>query len=287
MKLKFSVSFFLFAGFLVLAGERLTFLVYILSVILHEYAHGLAGGFFHCKFSEVKLFAFGGVTYGDVEILAPMEEVVVSLAGPLVNCLVALLFTAMWWIVPASYLFTDQIVLANLSLALFNLVPAYPLDGGRMLACLLKQRFGYRRALRFVKILGVLFAAALFGLFVTSAFAEFNLNLGVCALMLVWAALAERDAGGLKRLKNIELGEERFRKGLAVRSLALSDDLTLLDVLRRLNPDYFYELKFCRNGRVVAEIDQFTLAKWTETFPLDRRIRDLTEKSLQKTSDRL
>lgn len=281
MKIRFSVSFFLFAAFLLIAGDRLTFLVYILSVILHEYSHNLAGGFFHCKFSEVKLFAFGAVTYGDVEVLKPGEEVIVSLAGPLFNALLALLFTAMWWIVPATYLFTDTVVFANLSLALFNLLPVYPLDGGRILTCLLKQRFGYRRALRFVMALGFAFSAALFGLFVWSAFGELNLTLGVCALMLLWASLSERGEGGLKRLKNLTIDAAALRKGLGVRTLALSDEMTLLEVLRRLNPDYFYELKFYGGRRLTRSMDQFALMELTERFDLGTRVRDLPQKSLQ------
>ena len=282
MKIRFSVSFFLFAAFLLLAGDRLTFIVYILSVILHEYSHNLAGGFFHCKFSEVRLFAFGAVTYGDIEVLKPVEEVIVSLAGPLFNALVALLMTAMWWIIPATYVFTDTAVFANLSLALFNLLPVYPLDGGRILTCLLKQRFGYRRALRFVMALGFAFAGALFMLFVWTAFGEMNLTLGVCAVMLLWAALADRNDGALRRLKNLTLDEERMKKGLGVRTLALSEDMTLLEVLRRLNPDYFYELKFYRGRQLARSMDQFELMELTERFALDTPVRDLPLKIFTK-----
>lgn len=282
MKLKFSASFFVFAAFVLLAANRWIFVVYVLSVILHEYAHQLVGGLFHCKFSEVRLFAFGAVTYGDVEILTPGEEILTGLAGPLVNALLALLFTALWWIVPETYVYTDGAVMANLALALFNLLPAYPLDGGRILCSALKGRLGYRRALLVVKVLGWILAALLFLGFVASLFFTFAVNLGVTAAMLVWAALSDHREHTARRLKNLTLGESELKKGLSMRSLALSEDLTLYEVLRKLNPDYFYNLYFYRGRECVLACDQFLLMQWAENEELTASVRQLREKGLQK-----
>ena len=282
MKIRFSVSFLVFAGFVLLAANRWVFAVYVVSVILHEYAHQVTGGLFHCKFSEVRLYAFGAVTYGDIEILSPGEEILTGLAGPLLNLLLALLLTAMWWIVPSTYVYTDSAAMANLALALFNLLPAYPLDGGKVLCAALKPLFGYRRALKTVRILGWILASALFAACACSAFGQFQISLGVTAAMLVWASLSDPPEQTARRLRNLTLGERELCSGLSVRSLALSEELTLLDVLRRLNPDYFYRLYFYRGKTCVYVCDQFRLMQWAETQPLTVCVADLVQKGLQK-----
>ncbi len=107
------------------------------SVLLHELGHALAGRIFGIQTRDITLYPFGGVARMNMGLLAPLPEVVVAIAGPAVNFGIA---GAAWllgaWGVPGM----SELLLLNLALGIFNLLPAYPMDGGRVLRALLSLR---------------------------------------------------------------------------------------------------------------------------------------------------
>jgi len=107
------------------------------SVILHELGHALVGRLFGIQTRDITLYPFGGVARMEVARMRPWPEIVVSLAGPFVNLLmvgVGLALSALG----AS--FGLELALLNLGLGLFNLLPAYPMDGGRVLRAAMSLR---------------------------------------------------------------------------------------------------------------------------------------------------
>jgi len=112
------------------------------SVIVHELGHALTARRFGVKTSSIALFLFGGVASLEAEPPTPAADALVAVAGPAVSAIVALLaYGAMHLVdavVPLRY--TDAaasilayVTFANAMLAAFNLIPAYPMDGGRVL----------------------------------------------------------------------------------------------------------------------------------------------------------
>ena len=83
----------------------------------------------------------------------------IALAGPVINIAVGFFFIATWWIYPEFYAYTDIIVSANLSMALVNLLPIYPLDGGRIIFCFFANKLGYDKSFVINKIAGGLFSS--------------------------------------------------------------------------------------------------------------------------------
>lgn len=104
-------------------------------VLLHELGHCLAGRYFGCETKQIVLYPFGGFAFMKIS-LNPIEELFIAVAGPLVN--VAFIPILIWCesIYPDSY-FVQQIQLNNLVMLIFNLVPSYPMDGGRIFRSLL------------------------------------------------------------------------------------------------------------------------------------------------------
>ena len=117
----------------------LTALVFFGSLIGHEFAHSLVAKAGGLRISRVTLFMFGGVSQMDDEPRSPGQEFVVALAGPAAS----LLFAGAFWglaaaartlgVAPAVWVPLDYLSLINISLAVFNLLPGFPLDGGRVL----------------------------------------------------------------------------------------------------------------------------------------------------------
>lgn len=126
-------------------------LVYFLSVLLHELSHSLVARTYGVEMRGITLFIFGGVAEMTDEVPSPQAELVIAAAGPAMSLLIALglfglagLGGVSGWPAPAT---TVLIYLAflNGSLAVFNLVPAFPLDGGRILRSIL---WGWKGSLR-------------------------------------------------------------------------------------------------------------------------------------------
>lgn len=154
----------------VAAGLRGTLLVSLifLSVLLHEWAHSYVSERQGLRVRAVTLFPFGGLATLEGLPRSSRQEVSIALAGPLANFLLAAaLAVALNRLDPAMD-FTRPILAgeeilpslfwANIYLGLLNLVPAYPLDGGRVLRGLLLARMDYFQATHKVALVGQLFA---------------------------------------------------------------------------------------------------------------------------------
>src|SRR5215211_3147734 len=140
------------AGAAAAASHTLFFVCFFLCVLLHEFGHIWMAGRFGVQTPDVILLPIGGVARLERIPEEPAQELVVALAGPAVNFVIAgLLYLALGGLWPSGGLQLDnpgvgllaRLMSANLFLAVFNLIPAFPMDGGRVLRAFLAYRYGY------------------------------------------------------------------------------------------------------------------------------------------------
>lgn len=106
-------------------------------VVLHEFGHALTARFFGIKTRDITLYPIGGVALLEKEA-RPAQELLIAIAGPLVNVVIALII---YFYIPIGALdganadatFSQRLFIVNIILVLFNMIPAYPMDGGRVL----------------------------------------------------------------------------------------------------------------------------------------------------------
>jgi stage IV sporulation protein FB len=154
------------------AWSGLAFMVLLFAcVVAHEFGHIFTARAFGVATPDVTLYPIGGVARLERIPEQPHEEFLVAIAGPLVNVVIA--FTLVVFaganlrandlsaVETARGALVDRLAAVNLFLALFNMIPAFPMDGGRVLRALLATRLGYVRATEIAAFVGQGFAFAL------------------------------------------------------------------------------------------------------------------------------
>jgi Zn-dependent protease len=137
-------------------------LAFFASVLLHELAHALVARAVGVPTAEIRLFVFGGVARIAVEPADPGGEALVAMAGPLTSVLLAgLLELASRAVAGPPGDLLALLFVGNLVVAGFNLLPGFPLDGGRVARALLWRLTGRRLATRATALAGRALAAAL------------------------------------------------------------------------------------------------------------------------------
>ena len=207
------VTFLLLLVLFLSGGLKWLFLVagIFFFVTLHELCHSLVAKHFGINVREITLLPIGGIASMSNMPEKPSQEFLISIAGPLFNVFVALVFFyPLKYILGSDVLFHPPSILTwpltvsyvywlNLMLAAFNLIPAFPMDGGRILRAALAKKIGYRKATNIAAALGRIFAL----IFVYFGMLRLNITLIAIAIFIYIAASAEKAQVDMKEaLKN-------------------------------------------------------------------------------------
>lgn len=275
VKLKVKPSFWAFLAISVLFRQGFFALNYAIAVVLHELAHYIVASklFYHCK--EIQVSIFGAVLYGDFADVTARDRIKIAVAGPLVNVILAVVCLALWWIAPESYYFSENFFTANVSIACINMLPCYPLDGGRTLTGLLEAKLG-NKSIEILKKLTIILSLALFAVFVCSLFTGSNLfSLGLFAVCLFCGVFVKGKECYVKT--TFAQNRNRFlKKGMEKKTLVFDENNVLRDVAKRMQGNFLYCLEVVdENYEVtsrysVAELEQLVITK-----PLDTKLANL------------
>lgn len=210
MQFKVHPLFFVLALVLTAFGQALAFIWTFAALLLHELGHAAAARVRGYVVKRMVLLPFGAMMSVE-ENFDRTSGVIIGLAGPVVNLITALMVLGLWWLFPACYSATFYFFYANLTLAVFNLLPVYPLDGSRVVLGLCKNKL---KAVKGLQIAGICVSAAALALFIASAFFRINFSLGIIAVFLFYgAAFGTKDemyASVLdSSVKNYLIGVER------------------------------------------------------------------------------
>lgn len=187
------------------ATEGVLYVIAVFAcVVLHEFGHAIAARRYGISTPRITLLPIGGVAELERMPEKPSEEIVVALAGPLVNVVIAaVLMLLVGATVDGQALssmedprvgFAARLAAVNIWLVLFNLIPAFPMDGGRVLRALLAMRYPRVRA---TEIAGAIGQVAAFG-FGFLGLLSGNVLLIFVAIFVYFAATAETQAIGLQ-----------------------------------------------------------------------------------------
>jgi len=244
----------------VAAGVALVLAVFA-CVILHELGHALTARRFGIRTKDITLFPIGGVARLERMPEDPRQELLVAIAGPAVNVVIA---AALWIVLQATGTvpalpdaarvggsFLGNLLLVNVVLVGFNLLPAFPMDGGRVLRALLALKLPYTRATRIAANAGagmaVLFGFA--GLMLANPFLLF------IALFVYLGAQSEAQQTETRAA----LEGLTVRDAMMTRFTTLPDDATLGDAAEELLAGAQQDFPVTAAGRLLGVLSRSAL----------------------------
>jgi Zn-dependent protease len=203
----------LLSGLVYLAG------LYV-SVLLHELGHAFAARWCDGDCDEILLWPLGGLAYARTPA-DPTAHLITAAAGPAVSLALWAAFTAIAKllaaasatyespVLPEAYFFFVHMAYLNMAIIVFNLIPAYPMDGGRILKALLCYRISFERAAQITAVLGMVIAA----LFVAYGVMNQQVILACIGAFVFMQSSTALKAPGLEGTAGRFSISERLRRG--------------------------------------------------------------------------
>ncbi|MBN1526857.1 MAG: site-2 protease family protein [Candidatus Omnitrophica bacterium] len=259
-------------------------------VTLHELCHSLVAKRFGVQVTDITLLPIGGVASMARMPEKPLQEFLIALAGPLFNlAVIVALYLPMQaifgrgflryplsietWPLTAVYIYK-----INFFLAVFNLIPAFPMDGGRLLRSVLAQKLGFYRATKIAVSLGHLFALvfAFFGIVV-----RFNILWIAIAFFIYIAASSEEAQVDIKET----LKKVRVRDILSRDFLKLTSDMTLKKVLETMFHSRQEDFPVVDGGRMTGFVTRQDIMNSIHQFGMEKSVSDIMRKDFPALSE--
>jgi Zn-dependent protease/CBS domain-containing protein len=266
----------------VFAGVFFILLLFVF-VVMHEYGHALTARKYGIKTRDITLYPIGGVARLERMPEKPIEELWVALAGPAVNVAAAIVlfgylvvsgtFQPVGSLTISTGSLVERLMAVNLWLVLFNLIPAFPMDGGRVLRALLGLRLEYVQATQIAANIGqaIAFVFGFIGLF-SDPFLVF-------IALFVWMGAAQEAS--MAQMKH-SLGNIPVTRAMMTDFQTLTPQDTLARVVELILAGAQHDFPVIQNERVVGILDRDTFMKALSergdgTLVADIMRRDITE----------
>lgn len=231
--IRFSKYFIPYLLFLIIIGINYKLLLGFIIVIIHEMIHYITARILGYSGFCIEILPIGAaLKLKDLDEASPMEDIIISLSGPIGNFIIALISYVVYKYINNSYILL--FLQYNMAIGLFNLFPAFPLDGGRVLRDILTTKFLYKKAneiaLRISIILGYIL---LIIHFITLLYGISNINLALIAIFILIISKKEKE-----RIVYVIMGyiikkrEKLIKRGyIENKSISVHYKLTLLQLL--------------------------------------------------------
>jgi Zn-dependent protease/CBS domain-containing protein len=282
------ITFFLLLLLVLPSGVKWVFVIVAIFflVIIHELSHSLVAKYFGVTVNEITLLPIGGVSSMTKMPEKPSQEFFISIAGPLSNVVILLVF-----FFPAKYLLGPEVLFhglstatwpltiayiywINLMLAAFNLLPAFPMDGGRVLRALLATKLGYQKATKIAVNFGHVFAL----IFAYFGITRFNIILIIIAVFIYVAASNEEMQVDVKET----LKKFRVRDILPREFYTLESNATLGKVLELIFHSHQEDFPIVDDNEFVGLITRQDVIVNMHNFGLEKKVKDIMRRDVPK-----
>lgn len=216
-------------------------LIGVISIILHEFTHIYVGSKLGCKVYNLELGLTGAkAELSDIEDLIDKEKLILYLSGPIMNFVLACILYALYNITNLSILEIGYEV--NIGLFIFNLLPAYPLDGSRVLEIVLSKYNSYINSKKITTWISYIFSTCLIVLFFIMIFLhKVNLSLFLIGILIIYSTVLEKNWTMYIIMGDIIRKRKKLKKYdfIENRTVSIFYKNELLDVMRLVDKSKF------------------------------------------------
>ena len=232
---------------------------YFLWLCVHEMVHAFVAKKLGYNLGKISLQIGGAVLDAEQDEFSFKDEILISISAPVFNLIVGFLIVSVWWIFPESYYFLQDQAVINFAIFGFNILPFFPLDGGRVLLGFLSRKIERKKAVKICKTISFLFGLILFSFFVFSLFVTPVFSLGIASFNLVLSVFSENKNACYKRvLYSSRKIEKCKRSGIAGRTLYVSKNMSALELFKLIDGrSVTYFALVDENMNVVKTISEF------------------------------
>jgi len=162
-------------------------------VILHEFAHIIVASKFECKFNNFNINILGAsAELNAIDDLTERRKLILYLAGPVFNIFMAVIICFFYDYF--KWEFIRSSISINICLGIFNLLPAYPLDGSRVCEILLSKKFLYKKSQKITEVFSFIISGALLVAFFVILFLhKVNISLFLAVILITYTTFLERE----------------------------------------------------------------------------------------------
>lgn len=191
--IKISRYFIPYVIFLVIIGYRGQIAITFIIVFCHELIHYLFARYYKISGFDIEFIAVGTVIkLKDLDEADKMEDIIISSSAPLLNIIFSIISYALYrkFNMDIFYMFFS----INLIIGIFNLIPAFPLDGGRIFRDILNFKVDYRKANRIMIVISIIIGSILMLIYMINFLKEKSVfNIGIIGLFIVVSSLREKE----------------------------------------------------------------------------------------------
>ncbi len=233
-KFKISISFYILVALCLVSKNFILLLNYFTALSIHELSHLLVAYTKGYSLKKIKLDMFGM----SVDLDSPIDDkdnFLINLSGPLSNLFICLLCLSLYWLFPFSFYYLNTFCIANLTIAIFNLLPIYPLDGGKIFYRLFDNKKKYKIVNLSIRIIMISISVffALFNIF--------NNRILFILTAIFFATANQRPAPSFVFFKNIK--SNSIKK---IELIKIESDANLYSLIKLIKTKR-YTIFYCEN----------------------------------------
>lgn len=254
----------------IILGQALAFFVYFIVVVLHEFAHGFVAEKLGYNLNKIYLLPFGAMLDINQNFISREDEIKVAIAGPAFNFILTFLCLGLWWIFPETYAYTSFFVFCNIITGLVNLLPCYPLDGGRILVSSLSQKLSRTKALKISYIFNYIFSIIFIILFFINLKVEVNISYALMAIFIFFGTINNKFSGNYSMI-NLNKNKSVYD----VKSLFVKGDTPLYKIFKHFNSKKFNIIYVQLNNGQIKMITENLVQKYLEKYSFNTKIEEI------------
>ena len=236
---KLDYSFFIMLLLFFLLGDTHLYFMYFLFLVLHELSHLIVAKRLGYLPKKLHLSAFGAALEGYDDFLTS-DELKIVLAGPIFNFFVVIICYLCFWFYPESFNFLNKVLTVNLSILLFNILPIFPLDAGRILLCLLSKKKRRFDAVKITKNISLVLVVLMFCFSIFLFFLSFGFTLGFVSLNLCLLLFSSCDDTSFKREILLRKKIMRLNKGVKQKVIYVREDFDEKLLLKFIDGEHYF-----------------------------------------------